>query len=129
MADRVEVFDVTVTAGTAKATPQLTTTQFADGYVTDVEVVIPDGCKGLVGFQLAKDGNPIIPNTAGAFITGNDEVIRWPIDNFPFGGKWQLRAYNTGVFDHTLEVRYLIREWQPPSAPAEVLPVAIPSSV
>lgn len=126
MADRVEVFDVTVPAGTAKASPQTTALSFLDGEVTEVEVVIPPGPHGLVGFQLAYGGGQLIPRTAGAFIVADDEVIRWPVESYPTGGRWSLIAYNTGVYAHTLEVRFLVNELQTRAgAPAQVTPVQI----
>jgi hypothetical protein len=114
VADRVELFDVTITAGTAILTPLTTATVFADGQVTDIEVVVPDGCAGLVGFVVLYGGQQIIPAKDGKWIISNGEVIKWPLSGYPTGQQWQIRGYNTDVFDHTLYVRYLIDELRRP---------------
>lgn len=116
MADRFEIFDVTVTARTAKASAVETGTSFFDGLVTGVEIVIPDGHAGLTGIRLLQAHQQIIPRTFGAFITGNDEVVRWPISNVINNGAWSVQCYNTDIFDHMFHVRYLIDENGLPSA-------------
>lgn len=119
---------MTVVAGTAKATPATTDLSFPEGVVGQVEIVVPDGCAGLVGFQLVYSGQPVIPRTAGQFIVANGEVIRWPLSNYPAGGRWACRAYNTDVFNHTLFFRFLVNEHNTVDT-GVVMPVPITSTM
>lgn len=110
MAHRFELFDVTVPAGTAKASAVETDTVFNDGTVTSVEIVIPDGHSGLTGLAILQAHQQVIPWTAGAFIVGNAEVIRWETAGFIDNGAWSVLCYNTDVFAHTFHIRYLVNE-------------------
>ena len=108
MAREVRRFPVTIPAGTAKASPQTTNLSFPFRVVRELEVRIPPGPRGEVGFAIGGSGQPVIPVEAGAYLVTDDEIIRWPLDGFWDSGSWQMRAYNTGRFDHTLEVRFLV---------------------
>lgn len=136
MADRVEIFRVTVPAGTAQAAPADTPLSFNPGNVTDIELVIPTGPSGLVGFKIRHSGNTIIPYGDNTFVVTDGEIIRWPLTGAPVGNKWVFRAYNTDIYDHTIEVRFLVTETRnatvapvpsieiAPIAPAEIEPTA-----
>lgn len=108
MAREIRRFTVTVPAGTAIATPQVTNLIMPSRVVREVEVVVPPGPRGEVGFALGAAGVAVIPINAGAWLVTNDEVIRWPLEGFWDSGSWQIRAYNTGRYVHTLEVRFLV---------------------
>lgn len=79
-----------------------------DRIVEAVEFMIPAGNKGAVSFALAMGGNQIIPYNPGSTITGDDEVIHWPLDGFPDTGAWTLIGVNVGAFYHTIQVRFLL---------------------
>lgn len=108
MAREVQAFQVTIPAGTAKASPQTTALTMPARIVREVEVLVPPGPRGNVGFQLAMAGNQLLPYTAGTFLVTDNEVLRWPLEGYPDSGAWQLIAYNTGIFDHTLYLRFLV---------------------
>lgn len=105
-ASRVEVYDVLAPAGTPKATPLEVPTQWAAGELVSVDVRIPDGCAGLVGFQLLYAHAQAIPTTPGAWIIGNDEVFAADVTGHLNGGQWSVNVYNLDRFDHSLHVRY-----------------------
>jgi hypothetical protein len=111
--DREELFEVTIPAGTAQAAPVTVNCPFPDGIVTDIEFVVPPGPSGLMGFHLAYGGVQQLPRTAGAFYVTDTEVIRRTIRSYPTGGRWQIRGYNTDVYAHTIEVRFLVDEFPP----------------
>lgn len=127
MADRVEVADVTIPAGTAQATPLTVPIVFDQGYVTHVDVVIPDGVAGLAGFRVTYAGTAIIPTTVGAWITGNNEKFSDDLAVRYVGQQWALVGYNTDVYDHTFHARFYVDAIGDPPAPAvpTVLPVTI----
>jgi hypothetical protein len=110
VATRIEVANVTVAALTLQAAPQITPFTFDDGRVDAVEIVVPDGPSGLVGFQIRHSKQVIIPYDGFTFITTNDEVIHWPLETFPVAQKWDVVIYNTDQFPHTLSFRWLITD-------------------
>lgn len=127
MAVEVRTFDVTIPTGTAQASPITTDLVLPIRTVEGVELVIPDGCAGLVGFRLTMAGTPVIPTNLGAWLVSNGEVIRWPLEGYPDSGAWQLQGYNTDLFDHTIYVRFLLglaRSAAATSSP-DLLPVSV----
>lgn len=111
MANRIESFTVTVPAGTAVNGPLSTDLAFTDGTVEIIEIKVPSGSAGLVGFYLAHSGQQIIPYQSGNWIVSDDENIRWEVDHYPTGGKWSVVGYNSDVFDHSLYLRFLISDY------------------
>ena len=119
MADRIEPFTVLIPAGTAIAAPQVSALDFDDGIVTQINITVPPGPSGFVGFQFTHKGGKVIPSTGNTFIIADDRQIAWPVSNMPTASGWQLRAYNTDIYPHTLYIEFMIDE----------IPVAPPASV
>lgn len=112
MAERVELFDVLIPAGTAIASPQITALPFNQGVVQRLEIIVPPGPSGLVGFRIRHSTQTIIPNTGNGWIIADNEQIKWDLERYPVGNKWSIQAYNTDVFEHTLYLRFFILETQ-----------------
>jgi hypothetical protein len=110
MAARVEAFVATIPAGTAKAAPVAVATIFPDGRLSKVTVTVPTGPSGLMGFQVAQSGQPIIPRTANTFIVADGRIIEWDTHDYPEGGRWSIIGYNTDIYDHSLYVEYSLDE-------------------
>jgi len=121
VAQEIRITAVTVPAGTAKTSLQRTVIELGQRNVDEIEVVIPDGPRGEVGFWIGSGGTQIIPHDLGQFIISNNEVIHWPLESQHTSGSWELQAYNTGNFPHTLELRFLCSYVG--SAPAAVQPL------
>lgn len=107
MAREVYRFSVTVPAGTPQNGPQTTPLPMPPRVVNRVEVSVPPGPHGLVGFQLASGGLQIIPVNSGQFLTPDGKTLAWDLEGQIDSGAWQLIAYNTGIFNHTLEIVFL----------------------
>jgi hypothetical protein len=110
MASRIEIFTITVPPNTPIATPQISTMTFDIGQVDRVEIVVPPGPSGLVGFGILHSGESVIPREPGRWIIADHEVLTWPLDNVPTSGKWGVRIYNLDVFQHALYFRWLVTE-------------------
>lgn len=110
MASRIEQFQCTIAAGTAIATPQTFPLTFNRGIVQKLEITVPPGPSGLVGFQITHSGSVIIPYNSATFIVTDNEHIEWDVENYPTGSAWGLRGYNLDVYAHSIFVRFLIRE-------------------
>ena len=128
MAQRVEAFAVTVPAGTAIATPQTTALPFNRGVVEGIEVVVPPGPSGMVGFAVVHSGDVIIPYDRTQWVIADNEVLKWPLQGFPTGSAWSLRVYNIGVYQHTLYVRLLVNETQRLNTPLAQLVYIAPGA-
>lgn len=101
-------FVITIPAGTPKATPQVTAMTFPPRNVDKILVQVPPGARGEVGFAVGSSGVAFIPFNTGAYIVTDDEIVDWPLEDQITSGSWQLTAYNTGQYAHTLTVRFLL---------------------
>ncbi len=108
MPSEVRSFAVTVPAGTPASAPQVTSLAMPARIVREIRVRIPPGPRGEVGWALGAAGVPVLPWNAGAWIVADDESIDWPLHDQISSGAWELRAYNTGAFAHTLYVQFLL---------------------
>lgn len=110
MADRIEPFTVTVPAGTLAASFAEFPLTFRDGRVDRLEIRVPPGPSGLMGFRLAHSGQSVIPYTGSEWIIADNESLDWDTDNYPTGGAWELWAYNEDVYPHSLYLRFHVTE-------------------
>lgn len=104
MANRIEPFEVTVPAGTLKAAFLRTNLPMQDGRVDKIQIRIPPGLSGLVGFRFAHSGQSVIPYTGERWFITDDDKLDWEVERYPEGDAWQLWSYNTDVYDHTIYV-------------------------
>lgn len=118
-------FQVTIPAGTPKVTPVIINTRFEPMTVSEIDVLIPPGPLGQMGFQIASSRVQVIPWNTGQFIVSNDERLTLPINNAPNSGDWQVIGYNTGVFDHTIWVRFALDSNSIATAPAPAQPLSV----
>jgi hypothetical protein len=109
-ASRVEVYDVPVPANTAQAAAIETPTIWAAGELVSVDVRIPDGAAGLVGFRILYAHSQAIPTTPGAWIIGNDDLFQTDVMGQLNGGQWSILAYNLDRYPHSLHVRYFVAD-------------------
>lgn len=107
-ADEIYSFAVTIPAATAKASPLVTSVAIPPRDVNQVNITIPPGPSGLVGFQIGMVGVPVIPRNAGGFIVADGRIIEWPVKELADSGAWQVIGYNTDIYDHTIYVEFLV---------------------
>lgn len=108
MAQIVRSFQVLVPAGTAIATPTTTALAMPSRVVRALRIRVPPGPAGSVGFALVSGGQQMIPEASGTYLVMDDEAVEWPLEGQLETGAWQLRAYNTGRWDHTLYLTFLL---------------------
>ena len=124
MADRIEAPTITIPPGTTKAVPQLTALSLQDSIVERIQVVIPPGPSGLMGFAFVHSGQQVIPFKDGEWIVVDDQRLDWPIEHFPTGDKWSVKAYNLDVHAHTIYLFLHLREIPIPVV-TRIVPVTI----
>lgn len=124
MAQRIETPVVTVAAGTLSTAPVDTNLTWLQGIVERIEVIVPPGPSGLVGFAIGHSRQPIIPFSSGQWIIADDEHFDWPIENYPTGAKWFVRAYNTDIYAHSLYLIVHLREFGRTTIPTvDIVPI------
>jgi len=106
VAAEVRTFAVTVPPGTAIAAPQVTALTMPARIVRSVRVRVPPGPSGTVGWALGSAGERVLPWGPNQWIVADDEAIEWDLAGQITSGRWQLQAYNLGVFSHTLYVTF-----------------------
>lgn len=106
MAIEIRDFTVTIPAGTAIAAGFTSDMSFPARVVTEIHVRVPPGPRGEVGFAIGSGGVRIIPYGPGAWIVTDDEDLTYPLTATIDSGAWQLLAYNTGSFAHTLRIYF-----------------------
>lgn len=108
MAREVYDFAVTIPSGTAVSAPQVTTLSMPPRVVRSVTVRIPPGPRGEVGFAIGAAGTAVLPRGDAQWIVDDDQEVSFDLTTPVDSGAWQLRAYNTGSFAHTLYVRFAV---------------------
>lgn len=114
MAREIRAYGLTVPAGTLATAPVSKDMSFPPREVDSVEIVIPPGPNGTVGFALQNSHVTVIPYGSDEWIISNNEIMTWPLDGYIDSGDWQLVAWNNGTFDHSIYVRFLLSLPTPP---------------
>jgi hypothetical protein len=104
MADEHYEFAVTVPAGTAKATPIVTDISTPARRVDKIQWLLPPGASGTTGFRLSSGGVQVVPVNRGAFMVRDGTIDGAELARLHNSGKWDVTAYNTGTFPHTIYI-------------------------
>lgn len=129
MSDRLEWFSVTVPANTPVATPVVIPCVFNQGLVIEIDVKVPPGPQGNLGFFIGAGGSQYVPRTRGSYVVPNRDYFIWPIANAVSSGSWSVTAYNTDIFAHTIQVAFHVNEDPPISANPQLSPGASSASL
>jgi hypothetical protein len=101
-------FAATIPAGTLLAAPVTVPMLLPAGTVDQVDIHVPDGFNGFVGFALTSAGVNIFPSTPGSYFTTSNEVFSIPLVDHHTSGAWALTGYNLGNFSHTVRCRFYL---------------------
>ncbi|HVD03185.1 MAG TPA: hypothetical protein VNF75_03495 [Candidatus Dormibacteraeota bacterium] len=122
-ASEIRSFEVTIPAGTSQAGPQVTDLVMPPRVVVQIDIKVPAGARGQMGFALWASGLTVIPEQPGQFIVTDDEQISWPLQDQIDSGGWQLAGYNLGQYDHVVYVRFLVLPTTVPALVAVLQPI------
>lgn len=114
MITQLRQFDVTIPAGTPKATPLVTSVAFNPRVVTRIDWLFPHGCNGLVGIQIGARDVAVLPGNRNEFITRSGDSAGADLEGMHETGDWSLIGYNTGAFDHTIHLTFHVHAIPPP---------------
>ena len=107
MAQVVKSFAVTIPAGTLQSANFSSSVNIGTSDVAQINVRVPPGPRGNVGFQIGSGGVPVVPSNAGGFVITDDDYIEWPVTDMLETGAWDILGYNLGQYDHTIYVTFL----------------------
>lgn len=122
MAYRVLQFTSTIPAGTALASPVTLPLALDNWVIESVDLEVPPGPAGLMGFYVANNGIPWIPYGTLPWLVWDDVQQSWFFTDQPSGSGWSIVGYNTGVFPHAVKSR-----WHVNLTPAGSAQVSTPS--
>lgn len=120
MAQEIREFAVLVPKGTPKSAPLVTPIGFPERIVTSVSWRVPPGPSGLMGWALTSAGTPVIPIQPNTFVVTDNQADTWQLEGYLDSGNWQVTAYNTGIYDHTVYLTFLL------DLPGSVIPPPTP---
>lgn len=129
MAERVEIRTITVPAGTLASAPYFQTLVWREGYPERVEIRIPPGPSGLMGVAILHSGERVLPKTDNEWLITDNEPVIWPLEGFPYNANYAVIAYNTDIYDHQFQVRFLLNEVRYTGPQQPEMPEFIPPNV
>lgn len=74
--------------------------------VSNIKVVFPPGCSGLVGVQFLYALNVVYPTGSSPWFIMDDYVLDIPVDGQSTGGQWRINAFNNDYYQHILQVYF-----------------------
>lgn len=108
MAQRVIPLTCTVPKQTSVAQPVSFPLAFPSAEVERIDVRVPPGFLGLVGFSINNGGGNFIPEGNGNWIIADDQFMQWPLSDAPNNGNWTIQAYNLDYVSHSFYVYFNI---------------------
>lgn len=85
--------------------PRVTNIAIPARTVRQIDVRVPPGPRGELGFALGAAGVTVYPTGPIQFVVTDDELVQIPLTDAINSGAWQVFTYNTGIYPHTIEVR------------------------
>lgn len=124
MAARVEGPSATIPAGTTQAAPLAVPLPIGESIVRRLDIIVPPGPSGLVGFYIAQSGAQLIPRTIGQFIVVDDKMLTFDMDGYPTGNKWTLVGYNIDIYNHIIRTIFHVDEVTKAAVPdLQIIPI------
>lgn len=108
MAVEVRAYTLTIPAGTTADAPVVEDCSFPPRVVDAIQVIVPPGSSGLVGWCVMNSRVRVIPYDSDLWIVTAGESISWPLERQITSGSWQVAGYNTGIVDHKVYFRFLL---------------------
>lgn len=106
MAEQVIRATATIPAGVAQGDDVTLEIVLDNSDVLQVDLEVPPGPAGLMGFYLSNNDAPWIPRTPGEYFVWDDHHQSFPTAQYPTGAGWQVTGYNTGAYDHDVIVTF-----------------------
>lgn len=124
MAERVLQHTSTIPAGTAKDSPVTVGLGFVDWEVEQIDLEVPPGPAGTMGFYLANNGVPWVPRVNDEWLVWDDHRATVIPTGYPIGTGWQIVGYNVGQYDHAVICRFHVNPPPGPPPPGSVVTIS-----
>lgn len=115
---RIYYLEAVVSPNTPIASPASFTWPLEDNYLERIDVRIPPGPSGAMGFRILWSQQQIVPWGNYSWLIANDEEIPWKADTAISASGLVVQAYNLGNFPHTIYLKALVRTLSPATAAA-----------
>jgi hypothetical protein len=106
MATEFHQFSATIPAGTDINSPISIPLEQANYEIESIDLEVPPGPSGLMGFYIALGDTPWLPWESNTWIVWDDRADSWPTENQIVNGGWNVVGYNAGKYDHTVTIRF-----------------------
>lgn len=123
MAERVLQHVTTIPAGTPVASPWVEQLGFTDWEVERIDLIVPPGPAGTMGFYLANNGIPWVPRALSEWLVFDDHKLEVTPTGYPTGTGWEIVGYNLGAFDHDVIALFHVNPIPSPGERQANLPV------
>lgn len=123
MALQVLQYPVTIPPNTLITAPATINLPLDNWEIESIDLEVPAGPAGLMGFAIYNNGVQWIPASAGTWLVWDDVQQSWQFEDQPNGSGWSVVGYNGGFFSHTVTVRFHVNPTQP--AAGNVTPPSI----
>jgi len=100
--------ECTIPAGTTVTSPAVFDLPVDNRQVGKIIVRVPPGPHGEVGFQIWYGSGLAFPYKQDSWLVADNTSIEIQPDVEMTSGDWQLKAYNTGKYEHTLYVEMYV---------------------
>lgn len=125
MAQRIIPFTVQVNPGSSPAAPVAHALNFGAADVVQIDVMVPPGPAGFVGFFVGNGGGQYVPEGIGEYIVADDKYLIFPVEGGPNNGNWNVTAYNQGNYTHNLYVYFHVNNITLTQAAASATPIGL----
>lgn len=121
MALRVFQFVATIPPSTQPTAPATTIFDLDNWELESLDLEVPAGPNGVVGFYVVNNGVQWIPQPAGEWLIWTDQNQSWTFEDQPNASGWGIVGYNEGFYQHSVTARFHVN---PPgsSTPATLTP-------
>ena len=106
MAAEIHGFTAVIPANTSKTALAVVKLPLGLYDIESIDLEVPPGPSGLMGFYLALSGQQWIPWESGEFLVWDDREKSWPLNNQPTSYGWEVHGYNLDTYDHDVIVRF-----------------------
>lgn len=130
MALRVFQFSASIPANTPKSALHTATLSLDNWDIERMDIEVPPGPGGLVGFYIANNGIQWMPQGAGQFIVWDDRQDSWYFTDQPDASGWAIVGYNLDTqYAHNIIIRFHVNQpTVPVQAPPAVTFVSTPTT-
>lgn len=111
MSDHLYWYSNTIPANTPITALFTAPMVFNAANVENIQVIVPPGPAGSVGWQIQYGGGTFIPLSTGQFIVAEAFTFDFPQNKAPNGGNWTFAAYNNDYVPHLIQVGFYANDF------------------